>query len=351
VSTFACEVVPVELTPHANAEKLSIVRVYGSDVVVRTEDWLGRDRGVHVPVDAVVPVDRPEFAFLAAESKDGKTCRIKARRLRGVFSMGMLVPAPVWVPIPDKPGGSYVPNIGDDLSHHFGVTKYEEPEVIHHHRSGFPMLGSHDQAEEPGGLPVPRYTDIEHVRRHGEAFYPGELVVVTEKIHGANARYTYRDGRIHTGSRKQWKTLDVASAWYRALTVPMLRLCGENSPLVLYGEVFGQGVQDLAYGSAEPRFVAFDLYDPRAECYLDFAEFRAICLSYSVPMAPILYAGAYDADAVAVLAERDSEVAGNGQISEGVVVRPMFERRTHALGRVVLKRPGERYYLRDAKTA
>jgi RNA ligase (TIGR02306 family) len=347
VSTFKCEVVPVELQPHPNAERLSIVRVFGYDVCVRTSDWQGRDRGIYVPVDAVVDTTRLEFAFLAGESKDGKY-RIKAKRLRGTFSMGLLVPIP---PRGIKPVAfaDEDEQIGTDWTEELGVTKYEEPEVIR--RGGaFPMQGAHDAGEQPPGHTV-KYTDIEHVRRHGGVFYPGELVAVTEKIHGANARYTYRDGQIHVGSRNQWKKPEESSGWWRALTVPMLRLCTEESPLILFGEVYGQGIQDLAYGTATPRFVAFDLYDPEADCYLDYPEFRAICLRYRVPMAPLLYVGAYDADAIKTLSERDSVVAGNGQISEGVVVRPLYERRDNHLGRVVLKLPGERYLLRQEKAA
>lgn len=109
MSTFRCEVVPVTLLPHPNADSLSLVQVFGFTCVVRTADWVGRDRGVYVPVDAVVP-DRPEFAFL-----DGHR-RIKARRLRGVFSMGLLLPAP------------WDAEVGDDLTEALGVTKYEPPE-------------------------------------------------------------------------------------------------------------------------------------------------------------------------------------------------------------------------------
>lgn len=340
MSTFACEVVPVELTPHGNAERLSIVRVYGYDVVVRTEDWQGRDRGAYVPVDAVVPTDRPEFAFLASEAKEGKY-RVKAKRLRGVFSMGLLVPIPR--------AAINVAGVGFDCAPFLGVVKYEEPEVIRR-GGGFSMQGAQGSTDAPPGHTV-KYTDIEHVRRHGSTFYRGELVAVTEKIHGANARYTHRDGRVHVGSRNQWKAADATSAWWKALTVPMLRLCIEHAPLILFGEVYGHGVQDLGYGTAEPRFVAFDLYDPAADCYLDYPEFRGLCLQYRVPMAPLLYVGAYDPDVVKDLSERDSTLAGNGQISEGVVVRPLYERRTHSLGRVVLKLPGERYLLRQEKAA
>jgi len=110
-STHKAEVVPVVLEPHPNADRLSIVKIYGGgyQVVVRTEDWIGKDRGVYIPPDNVVP-DTPEFAFLKDER------RIKARRLRGQWSAGLLVPAP--------PGAQ----IGEDMTQVLGIVHYEPPE-------------------------------------------------------------------------------------------------------------------------------------------------------------------------------------------------------------------------------
>jgi len=39
LSTHRVEVVPVSLEKHPNADALSVVRVFGYSVCVRTEDW------------------------------------------------------------------------------------------------------------------------------------------------------------------------------------------------------------------------------------------------------------------------------------------------------------------------
>jgi hypothetical protein len=59
----------------------------------------------------------PEFEFLKSPNHPDRTHeRIKAKRLRGVFSMGFLMPAPA--------GAAE----GQDLAKDLGVYKYEEPE-------------------------------------------------------------------------------------------------------------------------------------------------------------------------------------------------------------------------------
>jgi len=106
-SEFACEVVRItEVKPHPNADRLEIAHFEMKDtgpaayaVVVRKGEYSGGDLAVYVSVDAVVPLVGPEseqWKFLG-ERLDGKgkqVYRIRAARLRGVYSEGILVPFP-----------------------------------------------------------------------------------------------------------------------------------------------------------------------------------------------------------------------------------------------------------------
>src|ERR1017187_10408415 len=108
MSDFKCEVVPVVLETHPNAEKLSIVRVFdGYQVCVHTEDWKYLDKGIYIPPDSVVP-DTEQFKFLEGH------LRIKAKKLRGIESYGLLVP----VPLENELNKSCI--IGDDYSEYLG---------------------------------------------------------------------------------------------------------------------------------------------------------------------------------------------------------------------------------------
>lgn len=323
MSTFKAEVVPVALRPHQNADSLSLVSVFGFVCIVRTADWQGRDRGVYIPVDAIVP-DRPEFAFL-----DGHR-RIKARKLRGVFSMGLLIAAP---------DGA---EIGDDLTAALGIEKHD-PDLLQDR--GNPLCVEDGPA--PPGL-APAYTDIESLRRYRHLLVEGEPVVATEKIHGANARATIRDGVLYLGSRTRWKRTDVQHVWTRAAArsgiEEKLRRLPEG--WVVYGEAYGQ-VQDLKCGVGEGqiKFRAFDVFDPAAGRYLDDDDMRPRLVDVGFDMAPVSYAGPFDLARIEALAEADSIVAP-GQLCEGLVIRPTRERFDDHLGRVILKLHSQRYLLR-----
>jgi hypothetical protein len=95
MSTHAVSIVEIpEILPHENADRLGIVTVGGWSCVVAKDQFKAGDRAVYVEPDYVVPLSRPEFSFLA-KGKEGKSeHRMKAVRLRGRLSFGLLIPVP-----------------------------------------------------------------------------------------------------------------------------------------------------------------------------------------------------------------------------------------------------------------
>jgi RNA ligase (TIGR02306 family) len=319
---------------HPNADTLSITQgPTGYPVVFKTGDFVQGDLAVYVPVDSVVDTARSEFAFLADKASlagDGRFLfRVKSIKLRNIPSYGLLVPAPV-------PGLVE----GQDVRELLGVTKYDPGPC--YELSGI-VQGEMVSLPQDGMVPL---YDIEGMRRYSNVIEPGELVSVTEKIHGSNGRWAYVGGQFLCGSRTKFRT---ASVWNRIAdeyNLEYILSLPENQGLVLYGEVYGKGIQDLEYGLSEPQAIFFDLYDSRTGLWKSTDEFRAFCDTYALPVVPELYRGPYNAQAVAEMAEGASTLAGANHVREGVVVKPLVERWDQSIGRVFLKQPGEGYLLR-----
>ena len=344
-STHKVEVVPVHLEVHPNADSLSIVRVFGGyPCCVRTVDWREGELGAYVPPDSVVDSTRPEFAFLAGHE------RIRAKKLRGQLSMGVLVKAP--------PGSK----IGDDVAERLGVAHYEPPmrggqgpkppprprfSLRHPFRflwflvskpraAAFYLFGigynSDGFTEKAPNLPAPGY-DLEPLRRHMNVFEPGEPVFITEKIHGANARYCYEGGRMRVASRNLWRRESKDNKWWQALRAhpEIEQFCKAHPDTVVYAEIYGE-VQDLTYGETGVRVRVFDLL--QAGRWLD--PYPARALGANLPWVPTVAEIPFDAETVLALAEGKSLIPGADHIREGVVVKPMAER-IAGCGRVCLK--------------
>ncbi|MCH7604966.1 RNA ligase (ATP) [Patescibacteria group bacterium] len=304
-STHKVEVVAVTLQDHPNADTLSVVKVFGYSVCVRTEDWQGVDKGAYIPPDSIVP-DLPEYEFL------GKHKRIRVKRLRGVISMGMLMPAPE---------GS---ELGDDVAEKMQVTHYEPSMTF---RSG-------GDSETPPRIYSPKY-DVETFYRYPELIKPGEMVVATEKIHGANARFVWFEDRMWCGSKTTWRKQDESSAWWKALkfNTSLENFCKENPGIVVYGEVYGP-VQKLKYGTASQIKVAvFDLL--RKDEWIPYLEAKK--LAPGLDWVPEIYVGPFDEEKMRALADGQSLIKTADHVREGIVVKPLEERQDLQIGRVQLK--------------
>ena len=150
--------------------------------------------------------------------------RVTVRKFRKEWSEGLLR-IPQWVRF-DHHGVWRDVSEGDDLSDVLDITHYEPPEPDYRpqrkQRTGRPRslkgwwywfldliglrpngdLGGRNIAGPKTGRPT---YDVERSQNYPHVFTPGELVVVTEKIHGSNARYTFQDGTFYIGSRTMWK--------------------------------------------------------------------------------------------------------------------------------------------------
>lgn len=355
-STYRAEVVPVVLEKHPGADLLSVAKVWGYSCVIRSADWAGITKAIYLPPDSTVNVARPEFSFLADQAKSDGRARIRAKKLRGVLSFGLLIPAPAEA------------QLGEDWAEKLDVRHYEQPVVGEKGKPGL-FLGG-EVATAPN-LYSPKY-DLEAFRRYHTAFLDDEEVYCFEKLDGTNSCFVYYDWQFHCKSRENWKKelptydhLSVAllmekgleeeeakelmeiihskpkkrNIWWETLrkNEPLQKICQDNPGLMVLGECFGN-VNVIKYGFPDGnRFAAFDLMKDGQ--WLDIGRALDLAKKHQLDWVPLVYQGPYSFDKVCELAEGPTlcEGAKSGTIREGVVISPAHERETQRLGRVKLK--------------
>lgn len=319
--TNSATVVSVTLTPHPNADALSVVDVLGSNVVVKTSDWAGKDRGVYIPPENYVDTTRPEFAFL---DKEGKPFRIKAVKLRGVQSVGILVPCPEDC------------EIGQDVTERFCVQHYDAEPAIQTNQRKTP--------DDPYLKSLPKY-DIDSHHKHARDF-AGLDVEITEKIHGQNATYCWHNGEVVCRGRTVWVERDKNSTVWRAFySCPQIEtFLKENPELVLWGEVYGM-VKHFRY-DAPPNSTAFRVFDIKTkDGWMNSQERRDLCGKYELPSAPLLYVGPHDWDKVLECGVGRSTL-NTDTLREGCVVKPLVEAVDYRFNRLVYKYVNPEYLKR-----
>lgn len=359
MSTHAVNIVEIEsVEPHPDADALELTNIGGWQCVIRKGDFKPGDLAVYIEPDYVVPTTRPEFAFLDKKGL-GRPHRLKAVKLRGAVSYGLLIPIPAslmeWLiendTYKDEQGVEFHFNlVGRNVMEPLGIVRYEP--AVNSRNGGFSKVAG----PSPAGLMTVKF-DLENLQKYHDVFEPGEYVYVTEKLHGANARFLHWEGEDWVGSRNQWsKTPDDGQSkswWWTAFEryPGIAEYCRANPGHILYGEVYGD-VQELKYGAkpGEVRFAAFAILDATTGTWLDYSDLRVRAAAVRIPLAPLLFEGPFDWTHVRSLAEEDSDAAKwsdsrASQLAEGIVIVPFKERQHRGLGRVALKHISQRYWL------
>lgn len=332
------------LNPIEGADNLEVAEVGGYPVVVRKGSVVENGEVVYFPPEIQVPRYVADSLGVANYLRKSGTV-FKAIRLRGQMSYGMAVPVTDFPTLALLDEGKLTE--GQDLSEFFGARRFVVP-------PNFKVGIGHEVSEHPA---LYRYTDIDRYEKMAHVFQAGEQVYITEKIHGACARIAMIDGELMVGSRKtqrkmpetfgdmatineqEWTTYDDNMYWiplnFAGVRKLLFDFKDSYKQIIIFGEVFGKGVQgSFDYGRPGLDFRAFDLMFNGV--YQNPASFAHLTSIYSIPVVPTEYVGEFDETYIKTLVTAPSNLTDK-HIREGVVIKPLNERRDPRHGRVVAK--------------
>lgn len=377
MSTFKVEVRRIQaVEPIAGADRIELAVVAGWRSVVPKGSVRAGSPAVYIPEAAVVPeaILRKLGLWDGARAKgklagdDGR--RVKAVSFLGVLSQGLILPVEeadglfVTVDGERRPVG-----MGEDVGALLGIVKYEPdiPETL--------------RGAVVAGWDLTEPYDIENLKAWPDAFRPGEPVVAREKIHGVFAQFGEAPGlsdpdlfdgdlfvtskglagrglmfkNAEENAQNVYVTaLGTHTVALRALFAATRRRLGlpADTTVRAMGEIFGADIQDLGYG-LPPSLRLFDVHaGPRGQgAYLDDADLRAVTDEAGFLLAPELGRFDWSQAAADALLDGPETVSGIGaHLREGIVVRPLVERRVPTLGRLQLKHVSPAYLLRKGGT-
>lgn len=361
MSTFAVKVEKiVAVEPHPNADRLDLVQVLDWHCVTTKGEFKPGDLCVYLPIDSVLPPALEAFLFPEDSKVTLHKSRIRTIKLRGAISQGMCLRNER---IGEYFGVDSFP-FGTDLTKLLYVTKYEPEDTPTIMRAGTPSK-QHPHFK--------KYTDLENIKNYPGAFNPGELIVVTEKIHGTSARfskvpffartwfqkikkflgltpafefvYGSRNVQLYHERSKTWFPTNVYAKIAKDLDLPNLIPNG----IAIYGEIYGSGIQkNYNYGCKldERKFVVFDVMNDGK--YLDTAAAQAVAKALDLEFVPTIYSGPFiSTEHLKALTVGRSVLCQEQRVREGVVVKPVRETVDKRMGRKVLKVISDDYLLKD----
>lgn len=316
-----------EVVHHPNADRLDIIQCLGFKVVTGRDQFKVGDTAIYFPADILIPtpvaqdlgVEKYLKHAIYPKDTNKSQCRVSACRIRGIPSHGFVVG-------PIEHTGAY----GANLTAQYGGYKYEPP-----------LRQNAGDAMRESTL-FHMYTSIENIQRYPNAIPEGTPVRITEKLHGTNCRIgkVTEHGEVEymAGSHKVRRKSGTGLYWeFFELVKPLLDIL--DGDVIVFGEIFGQGVQDMDYGYDAHKFRVFDIsVDGK---YQDWAATEYGCYQYNVPVVPLLFEGPFSREKVEELTYGRTtfeNVKCKFKDREGCVITPLTEQFSAELGgRMILK--------------
>lgn len=376
---------PVE--NHPDADRLSLIKIQGYTCIsAKLEDGSHRYKQgelvAYIPEGAVLPEQMmKDMDFWDINKNKPAFKYVKAKKLRGIFSQGILFPIlhqhKYDPPFEGKDGsitckyntyGEY-PYLhvfiseGDNVAEYLGITKYE------------PVIPENMRGSITGEYI--NYTmkyDFDSIQKNPNLFDETDIVYVTEKLHGTlmcigfipelnDENLFGKDKNIFVSSKgimKQGFILknlpdNNGNIYVNALNDLLSKGLEEklksmmiaDQSIHLFFEVFGSGVQDLTYGQNNKTYRLFDIAVNKQ--YLDSAKFMEYAKLLELETVPILYHGPFLKDKMVEL--RDGlDTISNSHIREGIVIKDYFGGYHPKHGRKIAKFVSPDYLLRKNGT-
>jgi RNA ligase (TIGR02306 family) len=366
-STFECKIHSALIIPHPNADRLELCCINGEDgfkSIVGKGNYVTGDPVIFVEPDSLLSdiiLLKLQADLAAREAKTGGKGvkverRVQATKIRGVLSEGLILNPKDFL----KPKDIVV---GNDVAALLGVTKHREA-------IGGAQIPQQQGAQQQGVArqrfklsSFPHYQNFDRLEKCPHLFAPGEPVVVTEKMHGSNARcghllvdvkpknFWHRCWRwITRQPTQEWRTAYgshnvvknpgvVESDYYvkklgEDIYIETMRRCGIDAfaeklskvfgyNVVVFGEIIGPGVQtNYSYGLTQRIFIAFDIVVDGK--YLPWDYMKALCEDNNIPHVAELYRGPWDIS-IKNYAIAKSCVGDWSNNREGIVVKSVAD--------------------------
>jgi RNA ligase (TIGR02306 family) len=274
-----------EIIPIPGADNIELALAGGWQAITKKGEYSVGDKVVVATTDAVIPVALSDLMQVTNYLRKGQ--RVRTVKLRGMYSECLLIPFKYLAP---KALENNVEE-GHDMMEILGVVKYEAPvrQV---------QLSSGRKFKYKDNPNFHIYYKFPNLKNVAGMFTEEDMVEITRKIHGTNARYgivrktslsfmdkvkkffrlggewidyeyVYGSHNVEKGSDSQgfystdiWRTIAEKykikeKLWELVKDQYTVEELGAG--IVLYGEIYGGGIQkNYEYGLTDIEFIGFD---------------------------------------------------------------------------------------------
>ena len=315
-----------EIRPIEGADNIELTIVNGWHSITKKGQYKVDELVIVATTDAVIPVAISDAMGVTGYLRKGQ--RVRTVKLRKVYSECLILSMDILAWSDDLSEGM-------DMMDILQIYKYEPPVKMVEMSVGGRKIKYH---QNPNFHVYYKFPNLKNVP---ELFTEEDVVTITRKLHGTNARYgivrkkklslldrvrkffgnkwvefeyVYGSHNVEKGSDSQgfystdvWRTIadeykikDKLWDYVKTYFIPQHL----GSGVVIYGEIYGHGIQkNYEYGLNDIKFAGFDV-EINGE-YKDFSVERGIFNTLDLPTVEVLYKGNWSKE------EQDKHVFGN----------------------------------------
>ncbi|MGZ8924582.1 MAG: RNA ligase (ATP) [Nitrososphaeraceae archaeon] len=383
------QIQPIFIKDHPNADRLQIGNIGSHDgwqVIIQKGRFNTGDMCAYIGESAIVPEWLLKFYGYWNEDQNkgllagSKGDRVKGIRLRGEFSLGIVLPV---IQSVQDPNLYSFPHLDSSVASNWFDSDTDFTDILEIKKHEPVIPASMGGEVYNVGQHIGVHYDLENIKNYPEAFNDNDWVRVEEKIHGSQCQVVilpFKDEYYHEehlvvetdDGEKCYIAISSKGLGAKGLFLkhneqnehnlyiktirPLLQQLAyqvdHRNPVVVVGEVFGKGVQDLTYGQTSTSFRIFDVYIGKRGTgkWLNYEELVEWCNVAGISRVPTVYVGPFSKEKVIELTQHTKSVFDPTQIREGVVIKSIIEQQVSNLGRLVLKSINEDYLTRKNGT-
>lgn len=307
-----------------HADKIVKAKIMGWDVIIRKGEFKPKDLCVFFEIDSILP-DVEWSKFMKS-----KKYRVKTYKIRGILSQGLALP----INILGENTGPY--EVGDDVTKFLGVTKHENSDR---------QLS--EQRKTVGKFPtfIPKTDEIRIQSALGMLEELKEMdFYYSTKYDGSSGTFYNLNDKHYICSRNlivdvspRGSVVDstINNRYTRVSRKYNLQYLPNN--FAIQGEVCGPKIQGNKLKLKENDLFVFDVYDMSKNHYLNYNELLDFCEIWglqTVEIERVVFQNEnnyFDVSLDNFLLAAKGNYPNTDVIREGIVVRPLIERRSITL--------------------
>lgn len=307
------------IVPIEGADLIECAQVGGWNVVVKKGEFKTGELATYFEIDSWIPKELAPFLFEGKVFEGVEGARLRTKKLRGVVSQGLLLPACI-----RDVNGLVIGALfgeGDDVTEALGIKKYEKPLD--------PKLYALARGSFPSFIPKTDQERVQNLSRQIEDMQGGYFEV-TIKLDGSSITvFVVVDDEDETGFRngvcsRNLELKDGDSAFWTIAKQEQIhdKIRSTGRQLAFQGEMLATNIQGNWEKVDKLCMFVYDVYDIEQKRYLLPKERQELCAVLDVPHVPIVNENYnLDKDVKQLLEMAEGEGMNKGVKREGLVFK------------------------------